>query len=445
MNLLAQFQRFIVENELFKSDERVLLAVSGGVDSVVMAYLFRQSGFLFGIAHCNFQLRGTDSYADEQFVQKLAGTLGAPYFSSTFDTVVFAQEHRLSIQMAARELRYHWLESICREQDFQHIATAHHLNDTIETFLYNFAKGAGIRGLQGIPVRNGRVIRPLLFAAKADIIAFAKAENITYREDASNKETKYARNKIRHHVLPALETLNPNFTATATDNFRHLQAAGWLYEWAVSQIRQEALSETGDEWRIDRAKLADYHSVASTLLYEWLQPLGFNTDQTRQMLQAVVGAIFYSATHRLTADRMHFIVQKRPDNTLPEQFVLPAGVPEIDLSVAKITFTYQTGRPETFSNDPFIVYLNAEKLIFPLTLRRWQPGDFFYPLGLSGNRQKLQDFFTNQKLSRFEKEQVWILTSADGAVCWVVGYRPDERFKITPDTTAYWMIHFQKR
>ena len=442
-NFITRFQSFITENELFAKDERVLLAISGGVDSVVMCHLFQQAGFQFGIAHCNFQLRGEASDGDETFVNNLARKLKVPFFSKSFDTEAFAARHKISIQMAARELRYEWLEQIRQTHDFQWLATAHHLNDSTETFFYNFAKGTGIRGLHGIPLKNERIVRPLLFATKDEILDFAKTENIAYREDASNEEIKYDRNKIRHQVIPVFKALNPDFEQTAADNLRRIREVEFLFDWAVAQIRREVVKEREEKIQINVSKLLDYQFATSTLLYEWLKPFGFHPDLIGKMLEAQTGAVFYSLTHRLLVDRKSFIIEKQALEPQNEQFVITEEIRDLQLNVGNFTFEYKTGRPETFNDDDFTVYLDAEKLRFPLTLRHWQPGDFFYPLGLRGNRQKIQDFFTNQKLARFDKERVWILTSGED-ICWVVGYRPDERFKITATTKAYWVIRFKK-
>ncbi len=441
-HFITRFQSFITENKLFVNGDRILLAVSGGVDSVALCYLFFLSKYNFGIAHCNFQLRGEASDKDELFVKNLAEKLRVPFFSTRFQTQEFAETHKISIQMAARELRYEWLEKIRQHNDYQWIATAHHLNDSIETFFYNFVKGTGIRGLHGIPIQNNDIIRPLSFATKQEIVIFAKEHDIAFREDESNEKDVYARNKIRHQVVPVFKELNPDFEAIAANNLKHIREAKFLYDIAIDYLKKEIISEDNNRIKINLTKLADYQFAASTLLYEWLKPLHFNTDQITQMLTAEVGALFYSPTHRLLIDRTHFIIEKSTFVTTNEQFVIPAGVQQFNTNVGILTIEYKTHPPDTFPHDPFIVYLDAEKLTFPLTLRHWQAGDVFYPLGLSGKSQKLQDFFTNRKLSRFEKERVWLLESG-GQICWIIGYRLDERFKISEHTKSYWIIQFK--
>lgn len=439
---ITQFQSFITKNKLFVKEDKILLAVSGGVDSVVLCYLFFLSKYNFAIAHCNFQLRGAASDEDEQFVKQLAEKFRVPFFSTRFQTQEYADANKISIQMAARDLRYAWLEDVRQFNDYQWIATAHHLNDSIETFFYNFAKGTGIRGLHGIPIKNNYIIRPLSFATKQEILHFAQAFDIAYREDASNEKEVYARNKIRHHIIPVLKELNPDFETIAAQNLKRIREAELLYDIAIEFLRKQVLTEEHNIVIIDLQKLADYQLVSSTLLFEWLRPFHFNNHQITQMLSAEVGALFYSSTHRLLVDRLHFIIEKSTFITEKEQFVIPAGLQRFDTNVGILTFEYKTDTPNTFPHDPFIVYLDAEKLTFPLKLRHWQAGDLFYPLGLSGKSQKLQDFFTNRKLSRFEKERVWLLESGE-QICWIIGHRLDERFKITSHTKSYWVIQFE--
>ncbi len=440
-DLITQFQAFITENQLFKEDARILLAVSAGVDSVVLCHVFYQAKLNFGIAHCNFKLRGIAADEDEVFVAKLAQGLAVPFFSTSFDTQTYARKHKLSIQMAARELRYGWLEAIRHEFGFQYIATAHHLNDSIETFFYNFAKGTGIRGLQGIPIKNGNIIRPLIFSTKQNILDFAHANHILFREDTSNQEDKYARNKIRHRVLPVLQDLNPNFEQTAQKNLEHIRQALHLYDFAIDQLQQHIVTKTESEMRIDVQGLSAYQSFAKTLLYEWLRPMGFQPRQIGQMLQAGTGAYFYSDSHYLLVDRTHFIIEKRRVEPSEKRFVIPFEAKALHLSIGNFTIEHKNGQPKTFTNDPFTVFLDAEKLHFPLTLRHWKKGDYFYPLGLNG-RQKLQDFFTNLKIPRLQKARIWILESG-GEICWIMGYRLDERFKITTETQQYIVIKFE--
>ncbi|MFM9946631.1 MAG: tRNA lysidine(34) synthetase TilS [Saprospiraceae bacterium] len=431
--MLQDFQKFAREKGLFQKEDRILLAVSGGVDSVVMANLFWEAGIAIGIAHCNFQLRGAASEADATFVEKLAGELEAPFYLTYFETTRTASEGGISLQMAARQLRYEWLEQQRIGGNYDAIATAHHLDDSIETLLYNFAKGCGLHGLHGIPVRQGRIIRPMLFAHKEAIIHYAEAGGIASREDQSNTEDKYARNLIRHHVIPALEAINPAFRETAADNILRLQEAEALMDWAAARLKTE-VTETDSEGRLRiNVERLRQEKAAPTLLYEWLKPYGFHAASLARLLHSTArtGAMLYATDYRLLLDRGVLLLDSLPDPdsktilpVFPEtsEIILPGGRFEFKIVVP----------PDEFGKDSNTAYLNLAPTDYPLRLRHWQPGDVFQPLGMQGKQQKIQDLFSNLKLSRFEKPKVWLLETADGRICWIAGLRTDERFRIQP-------------
>ncbi len=431
--MLAAFQEFIQAKKLIAAGEKTLIAASAGVDSTVLCHLFRQAGLAFEIAHCNFQLRSEASGEDEVFVKNLARAWQVPFHSTRFDTVDFAEKNKFSIQMAARQLRYDWLESVRQSSGCQHIATAHHLDDSVETVLFNFTKGCGIRGLHGILPRQGNVIRPLLFATKEQILAFAK-HPIEYREDASNESVKYTRNKIRHEVIPVLENINPAFRQTAGKTIERLREVEALYDFALQTIKAELMTQSGEEWRIDIEKLRS-SPAPSTVLYELLLPFGFNNDQTAQILQSLdhqPGKMFYSPSHRLLADRFFLFISE--EENAGGVVSIPGNFPaEIRLPDGTLRLRAENQPPASFVYNPNEAWLDFEKLDFPLRLRHWQSGDFFQPLGMEGKHQKLQDFFSDRKLSRFDKEKVWILESG-GKIAWVVGMRLDERFKVSGQT-----------
>jgi tRNA(Ile)-lysidine synthase len=446
MPLLDRFKKFVEENNLYHPGERVLLAVSGGVDSVVMLDLARRAGWRAGIGHCNFQLRGAASDGDEDFVRDLAEAQGLPVHVAVFETRGEAARRGISIQMAARDLRYGWFEEIRRQEGYDRIATAHHLDDSVETALLNFVKGTGLRGLHGIPVRRQTIIRPILFAAKAELEAYAGERGLSFRTDVSNEELYYARNKIRHQVIPVLKELNPSFEQTAAANLERFREAEFLYEWALEHIIREVKQVENDRITIDLDRLLYYYRAAPTILFEIIYPYGFHPNQITQVLDSSgrqSGALFFSDTHQLLVDRETLILEPRIFDTEEKEYYIAEGAETVYLPDGKISVSYYDGQPDAFPSNPNRAMLDAGKLQFPLRLRHWRRGDYFHPLGMNGQRQKLQDFFTNQKIPRLDKDRVWLLENGQNHMCWIVGYRIDERFKITPQTTQYLIMEFQ--
>ncbi|MEO0777575.1 MAG: tRNA lysidine(34) synthetase TilS [Bacteroidota bacterium] len=414
-----------------RSSDRYLLAVSGGLDSMALSHLFLENNLTFGIAHCNFQLRGPEADADAAFVHNFAQSQQLPHYQTKFDTTTLAQQERQSIQECARELRYRWLEKVRQEESYDWIVTAHHLNDSLETLLYNLTKGSGLRGLHGIPPQTGKVIRPLSDVSRSELEAYVTTQSIAYREDASNAQVKYRRNLIRHRVLPVLRTINPGLEDTFRHTLQRLRESEWLYQSAVDQLRSEWLLSTPEGVRIHWQALRRL-PARDTLLYEFLREYGFTSPQLRQLSAGgptQSGRLFYSSTHQLLVDRDYLYV--RPLTPVKSQtHSIGADAEEIYLPEGRLHLRRLERAPERFPRDPDRAYLAAKALHFPLQLRRWCAGDYFHPLGMEGHRQKLQDFFSNAKLSRFAKEQVWLLESA-GEICWVVGWRSDERFRVT--------------
>jgi len=431
MQLLPTFKEFIAKNDLLSDTAPTLLAVSGGLDSTVLTHLFRAANLPFGLAHCNFQLRDEESEGDELWVEQLATQYAVSFFTKRFETKDYAQKMGLSMQMAARTLRYNWLEQMRAAHGFSRLATAHHGNDSLETVLLNFARGTGLAGLTGIAARNGLLIRPLLFATRADLEAYAATNNLIWREDRSNATDDYARNFVRHNLVPPFLTLNPNFLATAARNLRRLRGTQANADFLLRQFLEvPATFEQG--FTLDKNRLAQLPDLRQAL-HALLTPYGFTDDQVRQLAESTAhtGLELHSPDGwRALNDRRQLIVTA----TDPVSTLIPIRVQQDDLLVrlstgqallltpAEATAPYPDGR--------LAVLVNAEKLQFPLLLRPWQPGDWFQPFGMQGQRQKVQDFFTNNKLSRLEKERTWVLESKDGAIIWVVGHRLDERFRV---------------
>ncbi len=434
--MISNFLQYIASQNLLPTGSKTLIATSGGVDSVVLCHLFIEAGLPFAIAHCNFQLRGEASDLDAVFVKNLSDDLEVEFHSTRFDTQIFAEQNKLSIQVAARELRYDWLEATRQLAGCQQIATAHHLDDSIETLLYNFTKGCGIRGLHGILPKNGHVVRPMLFATKKQVLDFAQAEEIAYREDASNLTDKYNRNLLRHHVVPVFEKINPSFQKTARENIERLREAEQLFDFALQKIVDDVVEKHPSEWRIDLQKLRSYPAPA-TVLFEVLKPHGFNNTQVYDILQSAdnqSGSLFYGVT-TLLVDRF-FLILSLGENTGGVVQINTISDTLIELPGGKtLALSTHPSPPPSLATGPDTAWLDADRLQFPIQLRHWQRGDSFCPLGMGGKRQKLQDFFSNNKLSRFEKDRVWLLESG-GEIAWVVGMRLDERFKVTQTTKS---------
>ncbi len=441
-----KFIKYILDNQLFTKNDGLLVAVSGGVDSVVLCQLLHLNEYHFSIVHCNFQLRGTESEGDEAFVKSLAALWAVPFYTKKFDTKGYALEHKLSIQVAARNLRYEWFEALRNTLNYDYILTAHHASDNIETVLYNFSKGSGLLGLTGIKPKNNALIRPLLWAKKEEIVAFLKDENLPFREDSSNQSDTYARNNIRHHVIPILKKINTNFENTANETIQRLAETQTLMNFFIDIIKKDVSHAVDNQLFIDRNKLKTYPSV-STILFEFLKEFGFNNDQITQILQEDVktGALFFSHSYKLLIDRSFYIVVPHLLNNTSEMFftiykdeVLVRG------SNFDLVFTYLNEKQESLTKNPNEVLLDADKLSFPLTLRKWQKGDRFQPFGMGGKSQLLSDFFRLQKLSIFDKEKIWILETAQKQICWVVGFRIDERYKLDAFSKRFVRLTFHK-
>lgn len=457
MDILQDFYSFYTKEAMpGESDRPVLLAVSGGLDSSVMAELFFRSGFEFAIAHVNFQLRGRESEEDELFVRAMANRMSVSYFSTTFNTEEYAQQNGLSTQEAARNLRYTWFGEVVAQHDFAGVCTAHHLNDSLETVLLNFTRGASLPGLSGIPMvkifegnspfSGLKVIRPMLFAGRKDLETYALENQIPWREDSSNAKVDYARNLIRHKVVPVLESLNPSLLDTAARNMRRIRSADRNLDFLLQQfVRMES-----GQILFDKARLGQLPSPRQALR-QLLKPYGFDAEQTRQMseqMENVGGEWLSSKGYKLLVDRKELrLYVSEKEQSIESSIVIQADDLMLRLPDETRLFLMNADyhpEDEIKQTDVCRIRVDATKLHFPLHLRRWQPGDSFQPLGLGGKHQKLQDFFTNQKLSRLEKDKVWILTNQDGAIIWIVGMRLDERFKIQTTTEKVCNIHWIK-
>lgn len=428
---LQSFRAFISRHQLFQPDQKILLAVSGGKDSVLMVHLFKQAEIEFGIAHCNFQLRADESQRDEAFVRMLAATMEVPFHVTHFNTKAYAKAQRCSTQMAARTLRYAWFEQIRTAEGYEAIALAHHQNDAIETMLINLTRGTGIAGLHGIAPKRDQLIRPLLFLSREDIERLIDTANIDYVEDSSNLSDHYARNKIRLHVIPQLKAINPGLEQTFAQNIQRFQEAEMLIAQTVAAMRSRLLEESAGltTIKIDEIKALNPQKL---LCYELLKPFNVNESLIEELLAALdkqSGTSFYSSTHRITLDRQRLIISAIESGMSSSQLIHPADQ-HIELQNAHISVQYRDGN--SFNKDRK-AYVDCSLLVYPLVLRTRQPGDVFVPLGMKTHK-KLSDLFIDEKIPLPEKDKIPLLVNGNGDIIWVAGMRQDNRYKVTATT-----------
>lgn len=435
-DLLGRLTEQLPQDNLLQKGDKVLLAVSGGLDSVVMTHLLHGLGFATAVAHCNFKLRGADADGDEAFVKELAAKLELPFFSTQFDTKGHAKQHGLSTQMAARELRYEWLEGIRKQTDCYYLATAHHKNDQAETVLLNLVKGTGIRGLHGMLPKQGHLVRPLLAFTRAELETYAQANNLTWRTDASNADTHYQRNFLRHEVLPLLEQINPSVVNTLAQEANYFKDAANIYEQGIKYYLKKLVEKRKEGFFVPIKKLKLYPAQA-TLLFEWLGPVGFNETQVQDILTVLESTEvkqFYSTDYRLIKDRQFLVLTAKANETehrvVIEKFSKRVKVPGLELK-----FHVQTATNYHIPTQPSVAALDADKLEMPLVLRRWQRGDYLYPIGPKRKKKKLSNLLGELKLTQLQKENTWVLLSGE-CIVWVVGLRMDDRFKVTGGTKS---------
>lgn len=430
--MLQKFRQFIKDNQLFSDKEPILATVSGGMDSVALCSLLHQAGFTFGIAHCNFKLRGDESDADEEFVRQSASDYGVKFHCKSFDTNEYAGNKGISIQMAARDLRYEWFDQLIKTEKYSVVATAHHLDDQTETFFINLLRGSGIAGIHGILPKQGNIVRPLLFAKREEIDEYVRDNRLIYREDSSNKSRKYLRNRLRHELLPVLMDIDPAFSRKLDQTMHHIRGVEDILNQQVSDITRQIVIEKQDYIQIKIEKLKELHPL-ETWIYLILQPFGFSTTVTKEIVAAldgISGKMFFSSTYRLVKNREELIIEPLTNFKDEQKEIL------IDAETPGISFPFQLGfqtlpvaEALEFLHSPSFACLDPDKLTYPLTLRLWQKGDRFIPYGMKGFK-KVSDFLIDLKLSIPEKEKIWILLSS-GEVVWIVGKRIDERFRIT--------------
>ncbi len=431
-----RFQSYIKENSLVEPGEKVLLAVSGGVDSMVMLSLFASAGYGIGVAHCNFQLRGAEADEDEEVIERTCAAMGVPHYNIRFDTMAEMEATGESVQMAARRLRYTWFDQLCNDHGYNVIAIAHHADDSVETFFINLLRGTGLRGLTGISVTNGRVIRPLLFATRKEILDYAHANKIAFREDSSNRSTKYLRNKVRLGLVPRIREINPKFTELMSRNVQRLTEAQQFISHGIERIREEILTHENGLDVIDPGKI-DAAYPANFVIYELLSSYyGFKGDVVDALCRSLhhggSGKRFYAREHVAMLDRGRIIVAPiAEDDTCNVE--VDARTHKAYCSNSVVFFEHiNIDDVDTPVQPSHIALVDADKLTFPLTLRRWADGDSFIPFGMTGHK-KVSDLLVDEKVPLAEKQRQAVVCSGEQIV-WVVGRRIDDRFRITDGT-----------
>lgn len=433
--MLQKFQKHIETRLPFLKGNPLLIACSGGVDSTVLVYLCSKLGLKISLAHCNFKLRGQESDEDEHFVKKFGEQLGLKVFATSFDVIKFVQDYGGSIQMAARKLRYQWFGSLLEDQRKAYLLTAHHADDTLETFLINLSRGTGIEGLTGIPELNNKIVRPLLPFTRDEVLRYAGTEKLKWREDSSNRDEKYLRNKIRMEIAPRLKALHPSFLQNVLRTQRHLDQTNQVLQKIYGDTRAKLFVQDGKTVKIAIGDLRALEPL-DAYLYGLFGPFGFTEWQDiKALLDTMSGKEVYSKTHRLLKDRTHLLLQEKEESST-SLFFLGEAVEYMHTPI-RLELRRVKRKDSVPKNT---IFLDKEKLNYPLVLRKWEKGDYFYPFGMKG-KKKLSKFLKDEKVDVFSKENQWLLCS-DGEIVWVVGRRADERFKVEESTRQIVKITF---
>jgi tRNA(Ile)-lysidine synthase len=434
--MLQQFKEHLTRNFPLLTDKKVLLAVSGGLDSMVLLHLFEQSNIEFSVAHCNFQLRDKESDGDENFVIDYCNSKGVAIFVQRFNTKQFAKDQKLSTQIAARELRYAWLSELLTVHQMDYLVTAHHLDDEVETFLINFIRGTGLEGLQGIPKQNEKVIRPLLPFSRFQILEYATKNSVIWREDSSNATDAYVRNQLRHQIIPVFKEVNPSFLQSFQNTIDYLKDTQTLVDDAVRIVYKKTVQDFEDKKVIllpELLQLPNYKAY----LYQWLKPLGFTAwEDIYELVNASSGKQIFSESYRLIKDRTTLLITPNCERNTSYYWIQETA------SQIQVPILLSFINVNTISQiNQNIIYIDNNTLKFPLLLRKWQEGDYFYPLGMGG-KKKVSKYFKDEKFTLIDKENTWLLCS-DNQIVWIVGKRQDERFKVHPTTTNILKIELQ--
>ena len=437
------FKEHITQKLPFLNNKKILIAISAGIDSVVLTRLVYKLNYNFALAHCNFQLRGKESNKDEKFVKNLAENLKVPVYTTKFETEKYAAEKGISIQMAARDLRYYWFHELLEKEGYDYILTAHQKDDVLETFLINLIRGTGLEGLTGIPEVNGKIVRPLLPFSRQEILIYANKHSLQWREDSTNSSIKYFRNKIRHKIIPVFKELNTNLLDTFQSTIENLKGSQQIINNAIFEVETKITSRINNNIHFNINELKNLPNPKA-YLYELLKRYGFTEwNDVTDLLDAQSGKQILSKTHRLIKNRDVLILSEIHANEVAESYTIEENTSTISapvtlqLNSVEVAFDSKNDENKVFNelifNDNNTVTIDYNKLQFPLTIRKWENGDYFYPIGLTG-KKKLSKFFKDEKLSLIEKEDVWLLCSNNDIV-WVIGKRLDGRFKVTKNTS----------
>lgn len=429
-----QFNKYC-ENIGLAKDAKILLALSGGLDSMALLYLLHGADYHVEVAHCNFNLRGRESDEDTSFVRDVCNRIGLKLHIKHFDTDAYAKAQAISIQMAARELRYTWFEALRRQRAIDYVATAHHGDDQVETILMNLSRGTGLKGLEGIRAVNDFLIRPLLFTDRAALEHWVDQQNIPYREDSSNASTKYSRNKIRHEVIPALKEINPSLSTTIKQNISRFSGAVANLNFLYEKERSKLMTQRSEQIYIDVLTLKTYPAPID-ILYYFLASYGFNDWAAMQkLLYSDSGKTLSSNSHHLLKNREELILIPIEDKD-SAVYQIAENQNQINHPI-NIELSTVSATNFKISKEARIAAVDYDKLTFPLTIRKWQKGDVFYPLGMKG-KKKISDFFIDNKMSLFEKDNTWLLCSGNDIV-WVIGLRLDDRFKLVENSQKVYL------
>ena len=430
--MIQKFTAHINENFPFLKDKKLLIAISGGLDSVVLYHLLATLHFDIYLAHCNFNLRGKESDLDEEFVNNLSQKTSNQIFIKSFDTEKYSKENKLSTQIAARDLRYTWFQELAEEHNFDFVLTAHHADDNLETFLINLTRGTGLEGFTGIPKINGNIVRPLLPFSREEILKYAKENNIDWREDASNASTKYTRNKIRHQVIPVLKEINPGLLSSFEKTLENLQESQQILEDRIDEVSLNIIETKGAVTKINIDKIQQL-SNPKGYLYQLLKNHSFTEwNDVYDLLSGQSGKQVFSKTHRLLKDRDFLMLTKKEVSpSIKESFEIAENQSEITQPIHLIFEEIQ----EKSTENKQTIYVDKDLLKYPLLVRKWQNGDYLYPTKMQG-KKKLSKFFKDDKFSLLEKENTWLLCNADNEIIWVINHRQDRRFSTKPSTQS---------